>query len=84
MKGKASGKLDLKVPERSKNRGYDANYDIAKQNEPVKRMGNGSYANLPSAPIMKSFGRSHDYISGVVNRYDCGLENVSGIDENRP
>ena len=46
-------------------------------------MGNDSFANLPSEPMMKNFSRSHNYRSGVVNDFSCGLEEESGIHENK-
>ena len=63
--------------------GRTGNYDFEKQNEPEDRMGNVSFANLPEAPIMKNFSRSHNYRSGVVNDFSCGLEDESGIEENK-
>lgn len=63
--------------------GKTENYDFEKQNEPEARMGNNSFANLPDDPIMKNFSRSHNYRSGVVNDFSCGLEDESGIEENK-
>jgi hypothetical protein len=63
--------------------GKTKNYDFEKQNEPDARMGNNSFANLPDAPIMKNFSRSHNRRSGVINDFSCGLEDESGIHENK-
>ena len=59
------------------------NYEFDKQSEPSMRMGQEDFANMPSAPMMKNFSRSHNYRSGVVNDFSCGLEDESGIHENK-
>lgn len=64
--------------------GTDPNYNKNKQKMPEHPMGHGSYSNLPSGVIFKNFSRSHDYRGGVPNGFTCGLEEESGIDENRP
>lgn len=46
-------------------------------------MGNSSFANMPDSPIMKNFSRSHNKRSGVINDFSCGLEDESGIHENK-
>lgn len=66
-----------------KDLGKTANYDFEKQDEPTKRMGSINFANLPDAPIMKKFSRSHNHRSGVINDFSCGLEEDSGIEENK-
>lgn len=63
--------------------GKTRNYDFEKQSEPTDRMGNSSFANMPDGAIMKNFSRSHNYRSGVVNDFSCGLEDESGIHENK-
>jgi hypothetical protein len=63
--------------------GKTPNYDFAKQEEPAKRMGSEDFANMPSAPMVKLFSRSHNYRSGVINDFTCGLEEDSGIHENK-
>ena len=63
--------------------GKTKNYDFEKQNEPTQRMGETGFANLPSEPIMKNFSRSHNCRSGVINDFSCGLEEESGIQENK-
>ena len=71
------------VEKNHKEFGKTKNYDFEKQCEPVSRMGDNSFANLPDVPIMKNFSRSHNYRSGVVNDFSCGLEDESGIEENK-
>lgn len=63
--------------------GHTKNYDFATQMEPGKRMGDESFANMPSEPMIKSFSRSHNKRSGVINDFSCGLEDESGIHENK-
>ena len=86
MAEKKDGKNYVKrynVQKEHKDFGATKNYDFEKQNEPTERMGNMSFANLPSEPIMKNFNRSHNYRSGVINDFSCGLEDESGIHENK-
>lgn len=71
------------VEKNHKDFGKTMNYDFEKQAEPDKRMGDDSFANMPDAPIMKNFSRSHNYRSGVINDFSCGLEDESGIEENK-
>jgi len=63
--------------------GKTANYDWKVQNEPPTRMGSEDFANMPAAPMIKSFSKSHNYRSGVVNDFTCALEDESGIHENK-
>ena len=63
--------------------GKTKNYNFESQDEPVSRMGNDSFANMPEAPMIKNFSRSHNYRSGVINDFSCGLEEDSGIQENK-
>lgn len=60
----------------------NVNYDFRKQKEPASPMGQGDFANMPAAPIMRSFSRSHDYRDGILNNPACGIEKESGIEEN--
>ena len=46
-------------------------------------MGQEDFANMPKEPIMKNFSHSHNYRSGVINDFSCGLEDESGIHENK-
>ncbi len=71
------------VEKNHKDFGKTANYDFEKQNEPVPRMGQEDFANMPKEPIMKNFSHSHNYRSGVINDFSCGLEDESGIHENK-
>ena len=56
------------------------NYDY-KNKAPASPTGKGEDSNLPDRVIMKIFSKSHDYRSGVVNSYACGLDEMSGVDE---
>lgn len=71
------------VEKNHKDFGETVNYDFEKQMEPSTRMGDSGFANMPSEPIMKNFSRSHNYRSGVINDFSCGLEENSGIEENK-
>ncbi len=71
------------VEKNHKDFGYTKNYDFEKQMEPTQRMGDQSFANMPSEPIMKNYSRSHNLRSGVINDFSCGLEEESGIHENK-
>lgn len=61
----------------------NANYDFSKQNEPKKRMGAKSFANMPEEPMIQSFSSRNEYRSGCINRFDASIEDISGICENR-
>lgn len=71
------------VEKNHKDFGKTANYNFEVQEEPSSRMGDSEFANLPSKPIVKNFSRTHDYRSGVVNDFSCGLEEESEIHENK-
>jgi len=71
------------VQKEHKDFGKTENYNFEVQEQPTPRMGDASFANMPEAPIMKNFSRSHNYRSGVVNDFSCGLEEDSGIQENK-
>ena len=51
---------------------------------PKNVMGHGSYANLPRTPIMRNFGKSHDYRGGICNGFESEIEEISNIEENSP
>jgi hypothetical protein len=58
----------------------NANYD-ARQDEPGKRMGESSFANLPNQPMYAQF-MAPEYRDGIINSFTCGVSELSGIDEN--
>lgn len=60
----------------------DANYDKAKQKAPQKRMGSGSFANLPKDAIVKDFAGPR-YRDGITNSFASNIEELSGIQENQ-
>lgn len=61
----------------------DANYDFYSQNEPKSRMGQGSFANMPSEAMLKAFTAPPQcYRDGVSNSFSKYLTDVSGIHEN--
>lgn len=57
------------------------NYDFFSQNEPKKRMGSGSFANLPDRPIYGTFGPP-SYRGGIINSFTASVSDTSGISEN--
>jgi hypothetical protein len=59
----------------------NANYD-ADQDEPDSRMGAGSFANMPENPIFSDYVMPQ-YRDGIVNSFSAGVEELSGINENR-
>lgn len=61
----------------------NANYDFKRQKEPAHRMGASGFSNLPDAPIVRAFDKRSSYRSGVVNDVTLGIEELSGIEENR-
>lgn len=60
----------------------NANYNFDSQKQPRRRMGEGSFANLPDHPMFGSFG-GPTYRDGLINSFTAGISNLSGIDENR-
>lgn len=60
----------------------NANYDFDKQVAPAKRMGGGSFANLPDRPITARFG-GPSYRDGLINSFTASVSELSGIEENR-
>ena len=60
-----------------------ANYDFDKQVVPAKRMGQGSFANMPDKPIMANYSKKQEYRDGIINSFTCTLEETSGIAENK-
>lgn len=63
-------------------KGPDANYSFKKK-EPEAPMGSGSYANMPSEPIMRAFSTNHEYRDGLRNSFVSGLDELSDIEENQ-
>lgn len=59
------------------------NYNYPDQDQPHRRMGNDDFANMPTEPVVRYFSNSHDVRSGVINRFECGIEKESGIQENQ-
>lgn len=59
----------------------DANYDY-KNVAPKRRMGQGSYANLPDAPIFATFSDQCDYRGGIKNGFVQSVDLLSKVDEN--
>lgn len=66
---------------RPKDKGPDANYDF-KAVDPKKRMGQGSFANMPERPIFMTFSDKPDYRDGLVNKFTDSVEQISDIYEN--
>ncbi len=63
-------------------KGKNANYDFAKQKDPKAPMGHGSFANMPSSPMMKEFTREPQYRDGIINSFTANIRDVSDICEN--
>jgi hypothetical protein len=61
----------------------NANYDFARQKEPEVPMGHGSFANMPTDVMMRSFSKTNDYRDGIVNGFTTALEDISHIAENQ-
>lgn len=60
-----------------------ANYDFLSQNQPVTRMGETDYANMPKAPIYKEFSKEYGYRDGIINSFPEPLKDDFGIHENQ-
>lgn len=68
---------------RKKYSNNNTNYTLPEPKVPKSPMGWGGASNLPDRPIVMQFGKKHDYRSGIVNGYNCGVEEVSQIPENK-
>jgi hypothetical protein len=60
----------------------NANYDFASQKQPEKRMGQGSFANLPEKAMVTPLGRADTLRDGLVNSTVFKVSDKSGICEN--
>ena len=58
-----------------------ANYDY-KQFAPKKPMGNGSFANLPTEAMYRTFSGNADRRSGVQNNPAMSVNFISEVNEN--
>lgn len=63
-------------------RDVNANYDFSIQEEPMTRMGAGSFANLPTEPKYMSFSNKHSYRDGIINSFSQTVYDTSDIHEN--
>lgn len=59
----------------------NANYDF-KQHAPRTPMGSGSFANMPSQPILRGFSGKCDYRDGIQNNPVMSVDMLSEVDEN--
>ena len=59
----------------------NANYDY-KQSAPKSPMGHGSFANLPSQPMFRSFSGKADLRGGVQNNPVMSVNMISEVGEN--
>lgn len=59
-----------------------ANYAPCTRKEPIPRMGQGNFANLPDNPMIMPFG-SPTYRDGVINDFDSTVDEISRIHENQ-
>jgi len=78
---KAPDQLKLRG-ETLRKKGPNANYNFAVQQEPITRMGDKDYANLPNRPMYLRFDNRDSYRDGIINSFTCGLTEVSDIHEN--
>lgn len=60
----------------------DANYDKKKQKEPARRLGEGSFANMPKEVSVEVFAGPR-YRDGITNSFVDSIREVSGISENQ-
>lgn len=63
-------------------RDKDSNYDKKVQKQPARRMGQGSFANLPDKIMVKEFAGCK-YRDGITNSFTDSIEDISGISENQ-
>lgn len=59
------------------------NYDFNKQKDPMRRMGEDEYANLPQRPMYMSFDDKNEYRDGVINSLSSRVREISDISENQ-
>jgi len=61
--------------------GQNANYDF-KNHAPKKPMGSGSFANLPTEPMFKTFSGKVNMRDGIQNNPVMSVDMISEVDEN--
>lgn len=61
----------------------NANYNFQDQVEPKRRMGQGSFANLPEEAKILKFDNTPQYRDGLINSFTANIEEISEIYENR-
>lgn len=63
-------------------KGKNANYDFARQKEPLRNMGQSSFANMPEKPMLMGFGKA-TYRDGLINSFSASIDEISEIHENQ-
>ncbi len=67
------------TPRRPKDNNYDG---INKA--PARNMGEGDFANMPSETMIRKVPSSQDFRGGNMNNWQQGVDDLSGVDEQRP
>lgn len=78
---KAPDQLELRG-ETLRKKGPNANYNFSIQQEPITRMGDKDFANMPDRPMHLRFDNRDSYRDGIINSFTCGITEVSDIHEN--
>jgi len=63
-------------------KGPNANYNFSVQQEPITRMGDKDFANMPENPKYLRFDNRSSYRDGIINSFTFGITEVSDIHEN--
>lgn len=78
---RAPDQLELRGETRRK-KGPNANYNFSVQQEPITRMGDKDFANMPDRPMYLRFDDRSSYRDGIINSFTAGITEVSDIHEN--
>ena len=78
---RAPDQLELRG-ETLRKKGPNANYNFSVQQEPITRMGDKDFANMPDRPMYLRFDNRDSYRDGIINSYTAGITEVSDIHEN--
>lgn len=78
---KAPDQIELRG-ETLRKKGPNANYNFSVQQEPITRMGDKDFANMPDRPMYLRFDDRSSYRDGIINSFTCGITEVSDIHEN--
>lgn len=78
---KAPDQLELRG-ETLRKKGPNANYNFSVQQEPITRMGDKDFANMPDRPMYLRFDNRSSYRDGIINSFTYGITETSDIHEN--